>query len=602
MKLSFYHIASSWLLFSVLLLSACDSGKPQIDREPVVHSVSQGQSSSANSPEEASNKTAAGQILLHGQVTFDQIPRSPHSGRLLFDDIYRAPVRGAQIEALGEDDSVIYSTVTSENGEYSVVVPAGTPLRIRVWARIEDTDRGQWQARVIDNTHHDATYAIRSKLIEAVETNTVINIHAASDWGNPAYKTQRASAPFAILDALYDGFTMLSQVEHTIFPELSVAWSPANIAVADDPGEGLIGSSYYTLKDGAPKIYLLGHVDNDADDYDRSVILHEFGHFVMDHISRSDSVGGGYSRGAALDLRVSFNEAISNVFAALIDQQPKYFDAYGNQQASVQVFDLELHDSQVNGWYSTEALSWLIYDIVDDVDDEGDSVSLGWKGLHEALTAPSTLEFPGAMSIYSFLQTALSLNPDSADAIHSLAERHAIFAEDAYGTGENDSAGSSVTLPIYRFLTPGTPLNVCSDSFLSDFNGADVHRLIQFEIVQKGVYSVTATRNGGPLANANPEFVVYHQGDVKLAGFSGAPNREQTSHLLDEGVYLLDVFERSNADHVPHNGGLACFDISILPGDEQNAPIYPVCDNLASLSGDSRCNFDNAGSHNSVSF
>lgn len=521
---------------------------------------------------------------------------------MLFDKIHPSPIRSARLDALAPDDSVLYSTVTSANGEFAVMVPADQTVQIRVWAKMEDTQQGQWQAKVVDNTHSDAVYALRSAAITPSESAPAIDIHAASNWGKDQYKVQRPSAPFAILDALYDGFTLLTQTEDQVLPELTVAWSPDNIAAEGAPEEGLIGSSYYTQIEGQPKIYLLGQTDNDADDYDRSVILHEFGHFIMDHISRSDSVGGRYGRDIALDLRVAFNEAISNVFATLIDEQPKYFDTYGNQQIMTQVFDLEKHTSGSGGWHSTEALSWLIHDSVDDQHDDGDHLSIGWAGLHEVLTAQETLEFAGATSIYSFLQTLLSLKPGETDAIHTLAERHNIHINDAYGTGETDSAGSDVTLPLHHTYSIGDTLQVCSHTQLADYNGADVHRLVRVELFSDGHYTITATKAPGGLQSANPNFVLYHQGRVKLAGMSTRKNREQVTHWLERGDYLLDIYEFSNADTISDNGGLACFDVSITPGDEQNALFSPSCDNLASMSGDSRCQFGVTVPDDSFSF
>lgn len=573
-----YQLFRLWAVLAIfgILLAGCDSPTES--------------SPAAAQPAETDRnyKPLADKVLIQGRVTFDQIPRDAKTGRLLPSASFPTPVRSAQVDAVSTTGDVLFSTVTSQTGEYTVLVPAQIELYIRVWAKIEDTVNASWQAQVVDNLNNNATYALKSADINSLSSNHQLNIHAASGLKKDNVSDARASAPFAILDTLHDGFDFIAQQDQRHLKPLTVAWSTRNSTAVGDTSTGAINTSFYSTQDGTPKIYLLGAIENDADDYDRSVILHEFGHYLMDQLSRSDSVGGSHDSNNKLDLRVAFNEAICNVLSALIDGQPIYYDSRGDQ-LPVQRFDLERHDSHINGWYNTEALSWLIYDMIDDPPVDDDGLSLGWDGLYAMLTNPEIIFFDGAMSIFPFLTVAQDLFSDDSQEIQALAMRHGISYSDPYGGDETDGGGSAITLPLYHFYEEGSSTQICSDKEFSDFNGVDVHRFVRFDINTPGSYTITAQKIAGALTVANPEFVVYQNGRVKLAGFSSAKNTESISHVLSNGHYLLDIFERSNADNENDNGGLACFELTITLGERQNAPINPDCDNLAAIAGDSRC-------------
>lgn len=594
------HYLSSLLLCLgiplLLWLSGCDSSSPT-RVHPVTHS--------------SSSDATVEQVLVQGRVTFDQIPNDDASGHLLFDEIYPAPVKQALIDAVSLDGNTLYfSSITSATGEYALLVPSNTQVQIRVWAIYENIKNASWRAQVVDNTQGDRTYALLSDAINTGNSNKTVDIHASSGFGGDTYKTVRSSAPFAILNALYDGFELVAEQYNGPFPELTVAWSTNNIAItSNDPNAikaGFIGSSFYINQDSAAKIFLLGHVDNDADDYDRSVILHEFGHFIMDNLSRSDSVGGSYSPGAKLDMRVSFNEAMSNVFAAMIDQQPNYRDVFGAQQALVQSFNIE--DQQANnsnGWYSIESLSWLLNDMIDEQDDGLDTIALGWDGLYQILTHPSILHFDGVMSIYPILATARELFPSWIGTIDGLATQQQIQVTDAYGTEEINNGGNGVTLPLYHFLPINESQNFCSQAQAQEFNGFDVRRFIQFEIPFDGIYTITASKQGGNLSVTNPDFVAYQNGAAILQGRSPEADLESSSYNLSAGSFVLDLFEKSNADENESTGGLACFDVKITPGESTNAQIFSNstdCASLASLSGDDRCQLANPSRNQSIAF
>ena len=155
-------------------------------------------------------------------------------------------------------------------------------MRIRVSAQLLQTDGANWNVRVTDNTNGNALYVTQGELFVGSENGSERNFHLASGWDGTAYSETRAAGPFAILDAIYDTVQKFAAVDTSInFPSLEIRWSPNNSVASGNYNEGDIGTSFYT--NGT--IYILGKENEDSDEYDRHIIIHEWGHYFEDTIS-----------------------------------------------------------------------------------------------------------------------------------------------------------------------------------------------------------------------------------------------------------------------------------------------------------------------------
>jgi hypothetical protein len=120
----------------------------------------------------------------------------------------------------------------------------------------------------------------------------------------------RASAPFAILDTVYQGIqTVIGVASTTNFPALIVSWgNPANSTFFSS------GPTQY--------IELTSNLATDTDEFDQHVISHEFGHYIEFNFSRADNIGGSHGLGDKLDPRVAFGEGFGYAFAAIVLNDP----------------------------------------------------------------------------------------------------------------------------------------------------------------------------------------------------------------------------------------------------------------------------------------
>ncbi|MFN8791192.1 MAG: carboxypeptidase-like regulatory domain-containing protein [Bdellovibrionales bacterium] len=81
------------------------------------------------------------------------------------------------------------------------------------------------------------------------------------------------------------------------------------------------GLSFYIQ--GSRELYILGgsngnSTSSDTDHWDDSVILHEFGHFLEDVYSRSDSPGGSHNGNFIIDPRLAWSEGWANFFQGAV--------------------------------------------------------------------------------------------------------------------------------------------------------------------------------------------------------------------------------------------------------------------------------------------
>jgi len=245
-------------------------------------------------------------VTISGAITYEFVTHFLRSPGLDFENAEVRPARGIQVVVLDALGNQLSSTLTSDSGEYSFTVEANTSVRIQAFARTVKTGTPAWDVSISDNTNNNSLYVLNGSLISSGSTDSIRNLHAPSGQGTPDYDNIRASAPFAILDTIYTTIQRFIAVDaEVVFPELPVRWSVNNNSLSGgDRAAGNIGTSFYSQGE----IFILGEADLDTDEYDAHVIIHEWGHYFEDMLSRTDSIGGVHSLRDRLDLRLAFGE------------------------------------------------------------------------------------------------------------------------------------------------------------------------------------------------------------------------------------------------------------------------------------------------------
>lgn len=487
------------------------------------------------------------QNTISGKVTFDLVPFQTYGQGLDINNTYPSAARGVLVEALNNTGTVIASGNTDANGNYLLLVEPDLNLFIRVSAMMIQTTGPQWDVKVTDNTslidNENPLYVTNTSSFDTSE-NRVRDIHLPSGL-NGQNAGIRSAAPFAVLDAVYDAMQTVAAIEPTIvFPPLELHWSPKNNSSSGSWENGDIGTTFY---DVGGKIYILGSEFLDTDEYDRHVIIHEWGHYFEDKLSRSDSIGGSHNQDELLDMRVAFSEAWGNTISAIVTNDSLYRDSNAFWPYFGWSMDLESYSSNAVGWYSETSLQQILYDIYDTNPDYNDSIALGFEPIYSALRSSEFINSDFLTSIYLFSKILKDSQPPETDVkINNLLTAEQIFGYNENGIGETNSGGIDTALPIYKTITANNgPINLCYDNSAGVVNKLGNKNYATLSISSAGIYRFTLRPNELVSYGLDADLLLFKQG-VKLAEDLGSQkngraefsiNLEAGNHIVEMGVW-----------------------------------------------------------------
>ena len=586
-------------------------------------------------------------VALSGTVSYEFVPPNDNCRGLDFDSVETRPVRGATLQVIdfgahgetqgetlefeltvsdGTDSSTDSITVTvgnvhdsvvvADDGTYSfAAVPANASVSLRLRAELKRPKKpGEpgWDVEVRDNfipgqsDADDTQYATRPLYVvdgaqfETGSTDVQRNLTARTGWGDTSYTSPRAAAPFAILDAIYSAIQFVLEADSSVdFPPLDAFWS-VNNTIPESPRPiditaGELGASFY--RGDIDSLFLLGDADVDTEEFDDHVVVHEWGHYFEDTLSRTDSIGGPHRIGERIDARLAFGEGWATAFAAMALDNTLYCDTgpAGSNAGFGIGADTGSHKGQ--GWYDEISVLRFLYDLYDTTDEvdqiDGvpapgtDSGSIGWQPIYDVMTGPQAFT-PAFTTVFSFAAELKNTLADQADRdlVDEQLAREFIDPAglDIFGTTEtNDAGGGRDVLPVYTELTPdGSVTSLCVNSDFDtgrEGNKLAEYRYLRFNIVDAGVYDVEITTRqptDPPLppddpSNArdqsDPDIAIFRDGTIVATGFSPDANSErfQTQTVLQPGVHVADLteFRFADPDTSADFPGQVCFDVSI---------------------------------------
>lgn len=531
-------------------------------------------------PQPGANVTAS------GRITFDRVPFKTTLGAGLdFARPIEAPARNVVVEAVDSSTSAILSTSrTDASGNYSFTVPGNRTLFIRAKALMQSSGGGaSWDFRVLNNTNANALYSLDGQPFNSGSSDISRNLHAASGFGTSLYTTTRPAAPFAILDTVYQAKELLLSANPALaMPPLSIYWSVTNRpATPFCPSTGNIASTAYqrsssnecTPSSVSPGgIYVQGDFANgigDTDEFDQSVVAHEFGHYIEDMIGRSDSIGGPHSSGNRLDMRVAMSEGWGNAFAGMVLNDPIYRDSISGTNAD-NIVNVESEADPNPGWFSESTVEQVIWDVFDTANESGDGVSLGFAPIFQTVSGPQRTT-AALTSLYTFVTGLKSIAPAQAAAIDALltqAPRNMVGTTD-FAVGETNNGSQPIVLPIYKPLTINQLSQpVCSTAQFGSYNRLGNRQFLTFTLSAPMTVSITlnGTPSGaGSVAATDPDFNLYRQGSRVAFGDSQASGTEVRPNVaLQSGTYVLEVYDFVyTSDTVTNSSTMRCMTVSI---------------------------------------
>jgi len=508
---------------------------------------------------------SGGAVDITGKVTFDLVPFNTSTNGLDYSNITASASRGIVVEAIDESDSLLTTVVTDADGQYLLKVDPNINLRLRISTKMLQTTGATWDVKVTDNTNSNALYVTQGDLFNSSTQNadqsTVRNFHMASGWDGNSYSATRAAAPFAILDTIYQSMQKVAASNPSMaFPPLEIHWSKNNSVAQGKLEDGDIGTSFYS--EGG-KIYVLGKQDSDADEYDRHIIIHEWGHYIEDQLSRSESLGGDHGSGDRLDMRVAFSEGWGNALSAIITDDPFYRDSSGPRQGSGWSMNIESNPTSGSGWFSEDSVQSILYDLYDTNADGADNIALGLGPIYSSLTSANYRSNSHFTSIYPFIDQLKTQQPASATAINSLLNTQQIYGSGDNGFAESNNGGINSVLPIYKTATVGgNATGVCYVNHAGTLNKLGNRSFAVFDATTTGSYSFSVIPKNQQSATLDPDLVLYKSGTVVAEStVTTADSKANLSASLSStGTYILEVPVYENSSMAQ---GEYCFDLQI---------------------------------------
>ena len=431
------------------------------------------------------------------------------------------PIRQARVDVFSQLTGEVFSVAgTDRYGNFRALVPVGSEYGVRALSQSSESG-----VAVADNTSGGALYFVSAGV--EVEAAPVL----------VALDADRTSGAFNILEVIRQGNAFLNEIGSNLgLGHMGIFWSPTNTAVAGDSEQGQIGGTFFNAETNTA--FILGDRASDSDEFDDSVILHEYAHLLATRFSRDDSPGGPHVLGDVLDPRVAWSEGWANFFSALVRDSPIYRDSLGFGGESILEYDLEenVPIGDQPGYWSEFSVHSILWDLADSNPDPGDVSEIPFSLMWEAF-----LQLRDDTFVYvpSFLDRLTSLSPLEASGIEQIARMRSV----EYVA----SALPSVLIPFPRLVSGTETVTGDVDSLSrARANLAQSAHHYLFD-VSGGAVSIRLNVTGlGPGQNPNANdldlFLMDSQGRVLARSDRGLDGQsELISTFLPAGRYVIEI-------------------------------------------------------------
>ena len=307
----------------------------------------------------------------------------------------------------------------------------------------------------------------------------------------------RASAPFAMLDTVYQGVQLVLGVAPTTnFPELVLDWA------AEQSGwRNLLRRAARPRSSSC----CLPTSTEDTDEFDQHVIAHEFGHYIEYNFSRADNIGGAHGVGDKLDIRVAFGEGFGYAFSAIVLNDPvarrhlrEQWRHRSRAPSTSKTIRRPAGRIDDYGCWCSESSVWsILWDLYDNDADANDTVALGFQPMWNVLINAQRTT-PAFTSLFSFITALKTANPAMPPrSIRWSPRRTPTAITDIWGTGETHvptPVAAAAALPLYTPITVGGPaVTVRNVNDAGTYNKLGNHRYLRFNVASTRNITMTAS-------------------------------------------------------------------------------------------------------------
>jgi len=429
--------------------------------------------------------------------------------------------------------ATLASATSDENGEYRMIADFAGAVHLRA---VASSGEG-----TVVGVADEILYSVVSSDFTLTSGQDVHEDLLATD-------ASRASGPFNILDALRLAGVWVSAAEPAVsIPPVKVRWSPTNT-----------GGTFF---DTNTKVAVVkGDRTSDSDEFDNTVIDHEYAHYLEVLLSRDDSPGGNHTIHDVLDPRVAWNEGWADFFGVasqdLAPSSSLYFDS---MSGGVFSFDLENNAAlgSTPGYWDESSVSSALWDLYDARSDSGDGGQIPaaqiWQGFRDAKN-------DSFLYLIDYADRLVALDPNVGTFLTSLLGERQI----AYTPG----GIPSVTNPFPAPIDSGVAVTGTVDSLTKQrTNLLSSSAFYGFTIGDAESADATLDITGGPAGQNDLDLLLLgEQGGVIVFSQNSGTASEALHADLQPGFYVLQVksFSVSGAT-TTFNKGDYTLNLSLAP-------------------------------------
>lgn len=237
----------------------------------------------------------------------------------------------AEVHIVDSSGAIIQCGETDVNGVFSLAIPQVTgSYSVQVFSRAFNN---KYKASVLKDIYEAKPYSISKSFTISSATSSV-------SIPTPLVASARASedpdipgGAFNILANIFWANEFLrANTSNSSFvaDKVSIFWKQGFNPYSYFNAPSTSASFYIATED---RLYILGGKNgdvksSDTDHFDDSVILHEYGHFLEAHYSRSDTPGGSHNGNFIIDPRLAWSEGWANYFQAAVQNSIIYNGSY----------------------------------------------------------------------------------------------------------------------------------------------------------------------------------------------------------------------------------------------------------------------------------
>lgn len=195
-------------------------------------------------------------------------------------------LQGATVTATGGTSGTSYTATTGSDGSYSLDTGSDTSWSVIVQSSGSGVIVGS------DFSSSAITGVFSTSLTSGFSTSTTISSTITGD----------NTAPFNIFVQLVKGVSWLTS------QSLSTTRT-VNCVYSSSQGTQFKPTEFYLI---------IQNTSTDPDGFDDDIILHEFGHWIAEELSKDSSNGGAHSITQKIDLRLSWSEGLAHYLSSAI--------------------------------------------------------------------------------------------------------------------------------------------------------------------------------------------------------------------------------------------------------------------------------------------